>query len=84
MNHYYEYCYAYLMMGTSYKEILQPKETYECLESTHGTRVCAYRVDNGIFLKPLLKEVVQKCGQQISYYGVVSKYQNAIFELTVN
>ena len=62
------------------EETLQEKEAYERLAFTHGSRVCAYREDNGIFADTLLKEAVQTCGQKISYCGVGSHHQNTIVE----
>ena len=59
VDHYYEYCYAHLMRVTSSEETLWEKEAYDRLADTHGSRVCAYRVDNGRFVNPLFKEVVK-------------------------
>ena len=39
MYHYYNYCYAQLLRGTSSEETLCPKEAYENLTVTHGARV---------------------------------------------
>ena len=49
------------MRGTSSEEIHRAKEAYERLVTTHGARVCAYRLDNGRFAEPHFKEVVQTC-----------------------
>ena len=66
------------MRGGSAEETLWDKEYCDRLSSTHGSRVFAYRADNGRFMDPLLKKSVQTCGQQISYFGVGYHYQNAI------
>ena len=80
VNHYYDYCYYQLMRETSTEETIYSKETYDRLEATRGSRVCSYRTYNGRFSELLLKEAVHTCEQQISYCGVGSHQQNAIFE----
>ena len=64
------------MRGTAAEKILRAKEAYRRFSDTHGTRVCAYRVDNGRFEEPLFKEAVHTCREQISYCGVDSHQQN--------
>ena len=66
------------MRGTLSEETLQAKEAYERLMAMYGTRGYAYTADNWIFSDPLFKEVVQTCGQEISSFGLLSHYQNAI------
>ena len=68
------------MRVTSAEETLRAKEAYERLEATHGARVCAYRVDNGIFVDILFNETVQTCEKQIRYCGVGSHHQNSIVD----
>ena len=68
------------MRGTSDEEILWAKEAYECLAYTHGARVCTYTADNRRFTETHLKETVQTCGKQMSYFGVGSHRKNTIVE----
>ena len=53
------------------------------MESTHGDRVCTYRVDNGRFTDKKVKEAVQTWGQQISYSRVGSHHRNATVETRI-
>ena len=62
VDHYSNYCYSRLVMGTSAEKTLQSKEAYEPLAATHGTMVCVYRLDKGRFSEPLFKEAVYTCG----------------------
>ena len=55
----------------------RPSKIYEHLEATHGTRVCAFRADNGKFIETLFKEEVRYYGQHITYC-VLGSYQNNV------
>ena len=83
MDHYSKFCYAHLIRVTPSEETLHAKESYECLESTHRDRVCAYRADNGRFVDLLFKNAVQTCVKQISYCGVGSHNQNVIVKCRI-
>ena len=56
VDHYSDYCYTHLMRGTSVEKTLGAKEAYKCLASTHRSKVCIYRSDNGRFVDPQFNE----------------------------
>ena len=72
-----------MMIITSAEETLHAKEAYKRLSVTHGTRVCAYRADNGRFLYPPFKEAIRSCGQKIRFCGMESRHQNAIVDIRI-
>ena len=68
------------MRGTSAEETLHIKEAHKRLAATHGSRVCAYRADNGILSYPHFKDATRICVKQTSFYGVLSHNQNMIVD----
>ena len=73
-----------MMIITSAEDTLHAKEAYKRLAVTHGTRVCAYRADNGRFLYPPFKEAIRSCGEKISFFVVVYHHENTILERMIN
>ena len=52
---YSDYCYIHLIRITLYAEKPHTKGAYDRLEATHGTRICAYKEEHGIFSDTLFK-----------------------------
>ena len=73
VDHYSDYCYEYLIQGTSVEEALQDKEYYELLEATHGPGSVLTGHIMEYFQSQLFNKAVHTRGQQIIYLNLGSQ-----------
>ena len=80
VNHFSDLTYVQLMRSTNQEESLSGKSAFERWADTFGFKINRYHADNGRFSKQTFRSEIEDSNQNITFCGVGSHNQNAIFE----
>jgi hypothetical protein len=83
VDHYSRLKYIHLMTKLTSEETMKAKRAFEHFSKQHGIRILHYHCNNGQFADKAFKNSCSAKGQQLTFCGVNTHFQNGIAEKAI-